>query len=90
MLKSSMMMNLESRDIVMEDIGRQILATGKRVSPDELCRQVDAMTGGDLQRVAKNMLNTPLTLAAYGDTSKMPKYSAVNQHFGTITAQLPK
>jgi hypothetical protein len=40
MLKSSMMMNLESRDIVMEDIGRQILATGKRVSPDELCRQV--------------------------------------------------
>ena len=90
MLKSSMLMNLESRDIITEDIGRQILATGKRIPPAELCRQVDAMTAADLQRVARSMLNTPLTLAAYGDTQATPKFDAVQQHFGSIAKQLPQ
>ena len=40
-LKSMLLMNLESRPVIFEDIGRQVLATGERKSPehyiDEIC-----------------------------------------------------
>ena len=56
-----------------EDLGRQVLANKKHVSASELCKKVDAMTAGDIQRVARDMLNTELTVVAHGDTKKMPK-----------------
>ena len=70
-------MNFESRAIVMEDIGRQILANNKHVPPATLCAQVDAITAEDLQRVAGAMLKTPVTISGHGDTSKIAKLSAV-------------
>jgi processing peptidase subunit alpha len=39
-LKSMLMMNLESRNVVFEDIGRQVLATGQRNLPEELCNKI--------------------------------------------------
>lgn len=65
------------------------MATGKRVPPAELCRQVDAMTADDLQRVAGDLINTQLTLAAYGDTTKLPKYDVISTYFGGLNKQLP-
>jgi len=32
-LQSMLLMNLESRPVVFEDIGRQVLATGERLPP---------------------------------------------------------
>ena len=90
MLKSSMLMNLESRAIVMEDLGRQILANGKHVSAAELCTQVDAMTADDMMRVAKQMLSTEISVVAHGDTKKMPPLDVLKHHFSVITKELPK
>lgn len=39
-LKSMLMMNLESRPVIFEDVGRQVLATGHRKLPHELCALV--------------------------------------------------
>uniref|UniRef100_A0A8C2G1E2 Mitochondrial-processing peptidase subunit alpha n=1 Tax=Cyprinus carpio TaxID=7962 RepID=A0A8C2G1E2_CYPCA len=39
-LKSMLMMNLESRPVIFEDVGRQVLATGKRKLPHELCELI--------------------------------------------------
>ncbi|XP_015686907.1 mitochondrial-processing peptidase subunit alpha-like, partial [Protobothrops mucrosquamatus] len=36
-LRSMLMMNLESRPVIFEDVGRQVLATGGRKLPQELC-----------------------------------------------------
>lgn len=36
-LKSMLMMNLESRPVIFEDVGRQVLSTGRRKLPHELC-----------------------------------------------------
>uniref|UniRef100_A0A7M4EPU0 Mitochondrial-processing peptidase subunit alpha n=1 Tax=Crocodylus porosus TaxID=8502 RepID=A0A7M4EPU0_CROPO len=36
-LKSMLMMNLESRPVIFEDVGRQVLATSTRKLPHELC-----------------------------------------------------
>ena len=39
-LKSMLMMNLESRPVIFEDVGRQVLAIGKRKLPHELCQLI--------------------------------------------------
>lgn len=49
-LKSSIWMNLESRAVVLEDIGRQLLMSGKILSGNELCAKVDTVTAADIER----------------------------------------
>jgi len=77
MTKSSVYMNLESRSIVLEDIGKQALCYGKRLSADEIAVQIDAASAADLQRVAKDMISTPLTYSAYGEVSSLPRYDVI-------------
>lgn len=43
-LKSMLMMNLESRPVIFEDVGRQVLSTGKRKLPHELCDLISEWT----------------------------------------------
>merc|ERR1712205_100321 len=45
-LTSSLMMNLESRPILFEDIGRQVLTYGARTPPEELVSGVGAASQG--------------------------------------------
>jgi len=77
MTKSSVYMNLESRSIVLEDLGKQLLCYGKRLSADDIAKQIDAVTAADLQKVAKEMLSTPLTYAAYGEVHSLPRYDTI-------------
>lgn len=49
-LKSSIWMNLESRAVVLEDLGRQLLMSGKVLSGQELCDKVDQTTPQDIQK----------------------------------------
>merc|ERR1711935_368059 len=73
MTKSSVYMNLESQGIVLEDLGKQMLCYGKRMNADEICGQIDALTAADLQKAAKEVISTPLTYAAYGETHGLPR-----------------
>lgn len=43
-LKSMLMMNLESRPVIFEDVGRQVLSTGRRKLPHELCDLISEST----------------------------------------------
>ncbi|KAE8351511.1 hypothetical protein BDV28DRAFT_158679 [Aspergillus coremiiformis] len=54
-LRSSLLMNLESRMIELEDLGRQILMYGRKVGPKEMCDRIDAVTVEDLRRVARQV-----------------------------------
>lgn len=58
---SSVLMNLESRAVVVEDIGRQILTYGERKSVASFTADVSAITTADLAAVASKLLKTPLT-----------------------------
>jgi len=80
-LTSSLLMNLESRPILFEDIGRQVLTYGKRVPPEELVAQIAAVTAADLKAVASTMLKTPPTVVAYGDTTSVPRYDLIAKQF---------
>ncbi|KNC82360.1 hypothetical protein SARC_05353 [Sphaeroforma arctica JP610] len=79
-LKSHLLMNLESRVVQFDDISKQILTTGKRIQPLELCRHIDLVTKEDLGRVARRMLAGKPTSAIYGNLDKMSP-SVVAQTF---------
>ena len=51
-LRSSLLMNLESRMVELEDLGRQVQVHGRKVGVREMCAKIEALTVDDLRRVA--------------------------------------
>ena len=78
---SSILMNLESKAIVAEDIGRQILTYGERKAPAEFIAQVNALTVADVAAVAKKCVASKPTLCMVGDLSAAPRYEALKAMF---------
>ena len=78
---SSILMNLESKAIVAEDIGRQILTYGERKAPAEFIAQVNALTVADVTAVAKKCVASKPTLCMVGDLSAAPRYEALKAMF---------
>ncbi|DAZ97009.1 TPA: hypothetical protein N0F65_011924 [Lagenidium giganteum] len=76
-LKSSVLMNLESRMILYEDIGRQLLTYGYRESPESVCAKIDQVTADDIQRVVQQALEHPPSLVYSGDLQRFPQYEHV-------------
>lgn len=54
-LRSSLLMNLESRMVELEDLGRQVQVHGRKVGVREMCDQIEALTVEDLRRVARHV-----------------------------------
>ncbi|KAG6004487.1 hypothetical protein E4U21_001059 [Claviceps maximensis] len=51
-LRSSLLMNLESRMVELEDLGRSVQVHGHKVPVREMCAKIAALTVEDLRRVA--------------------------------------
>lgn len=51
-LRSSLLMNLESRMVELEDLGRQVQVHGSKVGVREMCALIERLTVEDLRRVA--------------------------------------
>jgi len=73
-LKSSLLMNLESKPIVAEDIGRQLLGLGYRIEPEALLEHIENVQNEDIRRVASQLLQSPPSLAGFGDLSRLQNY----------------
>ncbi|XP_065370001.1 mitochondrial-processing peptidase subunit alpha [Calliphora vicina] len=89
-LQSMLLMNLESRPVVFEDVGRQVLATGHRKRPEHFINEIDKITAADIQRVAKRILGTPVSLAARGDIASLPDIKEVQNalhHDGKLNSR---
>lgn len=54
-LRSSLLMNLESRMVELEDLGRQVQVHGRKVGVKEMCKKIEEVTVQDLRRVAKHV-----------------------------------
>lgn len=65
-LKSSLLMNLESRMVELEDLGRQIQVHGKKIGVLEMCREIEKLTVADLRRVAERVLTGKVVNAGTG------------------------
>lgn len=55
-LRSSLLMNLESRMVELEDLGRQVQVHGHKISVKEMCAAIEALTIKDLRRVASQVV----------------------------------
>ena len=78
---SSILMNLESKAIVAEDIGRQILTYGERKAPAEFIAEVKALTAADVAAVAAQCLKSNPTLCMVGDLSTAPRFEQLKAMF---------
>nr|UER43495.1 insulinase protein alpha 1b [Viscum album] len=78
---SAISMNLESRMIIQEDIGRQILTYGERKPLDMFLKAVEEVTLEDITSVVQAILSSPLTMASLGQVSFVPHYESVNRRF---------
>ncbi|ORY19578.1 Metalloenzyme, LuxS/M16 peptidase-like protein [Clohesyomyces aquaticus] len=54
-LRSSLLMNLESRMVELEDLGRQVQVHGRKVGVKEMCKKIEDVTVKDLRRVARQI-----------------------------------
>lgn len=54
-LRSSLLMNLESRMVELEDLGRQVQVHGRKVGVKEMCKKIEDVTVKDLRTVAKHV-----------------------------------
>ncbi|KAL9323071.1 hypothetical protein ACSQ67_011124 [Phaseolus vulgaris] len=79
--KSAILMNLESRIIASEDIGRQILTYGERKPVEQLLEAVEAITLNDISEFSQKIISSPLTMASYGDVMNVPSYESVSSKF---------
>jgi processing peptidase subunit alpha len=78
MLKNNVLSQLESRLVLFEDMGRQVLTYGHREDTDEMCRKINAVTKEDLRELIRRAMQQQPTLVAVGDdVSKLPALSEV-------------
>lgn len=56
-LRFSLLMNLESRLVELEDLGRQVQVHGRKVGVREMCAKIEEVSVADLRRVAKQVFS---------------------------------
>ncbi|KAJ8766713.1 hypothetical protein K2173_005324 [Erythroxylum novogranatense] len=79
--KSAILMNLESRMIASEDMGRQILTYGERKPVEHFLKTVDELKSEDITSIAQRLISNPLTMATYGDVINVPTYDSISRKF---------
>ena len=89
-LTSMLMMNLEARPVVFEDVGRQVLATRSRKLPHELCALIRDVKPEDIKRVASKMLRGKPAVAALGALGHLPTYEHIQAALASKDGRLPR
>ncbi len=75
-LKSSILLSLDGTTAVAEDIGRQIVRTGRRMGPGEIERSIDAVTEKDVMAFAhKNVWDQDIAVSAVSSIEAMFDYA---------------
>ncbi|KAK2142073.1 hypothetical protein LSH36_999g00050 [Paralvinella palmiformis] len=89
-LQSILMMNLEMRAVVFEDIGRQVLASGKRYSAQYFYDKIAKVTEADVIRVADRMLASKVSVAFFGDLSYTPTLEEIQKALHSKDGRIPR
>ena len=85
-LKASILLSLDGTTAVAEDIGRQIITTGRRLSPEEVERVVGAISANDVMDFAKRKLwDRDIAISAVGQIEGLFDYSRIR---GDMTRML--
>jgi processing peptidase subunit beta len=80
-LKATMLMGLDGNSNVAEDIGRQLLTYGRRMTPAEIFSRIDSITVDDIKATAGKIINDQdHALAAVGGIYELPDYNWIRRH----------
>ena len=80
-LKATMLMGLDGHSNVAEDIGRQLLTYGRRMTPAEIFSRIDAVSVDDIKATAAKFINDQdHALAAVGGIHELPDYPWIRNH----------
>ncbi|TYJ53981.1 mitochondrial-processing peptidase subunit beta [Cryptococcus floricola] len=84
-LKASLLLGLDGTTAIAEDIGRQLITTGKRYTPREIESYVDAVTPAEIQRVAQKYLwDKDIAIAALGRTEGLFDYTRIRADMSSM------
>jgi processing peptidase subunit beta len=84
-LKTAALMQSESFDQVAEEIGRQLLTFGRRVSEKEFLDRVDAVTPEQVRAACNQVVNDEdHAMAAIGPIYELPDYDWMRRRTGTM------
>lgn len=74
-LKASILLSLDGTTAVAEDIGRQLITTGRRMLPGEIERKIDAITEVDVMDFANRKLwDKDIAISAVGNIEALFDY----------------
>lgn len=86
-LKASVLLSLDGTTAVAEDIGRQIVTTGRRMDPSEIERVVGAITEKDVMRFAqKKLWDQDVAISAIGSIDGLLDYNRIRNDMSRNTA----
>lgn len=77
------------KQILADDIGRQIMWFKQRFSGEELCMRIDALTVDDLRRVTQRVLSTAPSIAVYAPQAYLDKLPGYDAFADYIKSHLP-
>jgi mitochondrial-processing peptidase subunit beta len=85
-LKASILLSLDGTTAVAEDIGRQLITTGRRMTPEEIERSIGAVTEQDVMNFAKTKIwDKDIAISAVGRIEGLFDYMRIR---GDMTRML--
>ena len=77
-LKASLLLSLDGTTAVAEDIGRQIVTTGRRMSPEEVERVVGAISEKEVMEFARRKIwDRDIAISAVGQIEGLLDYMRI-------------
>ncbi|XP_054162372.1 arginine--tRNA ligase, cytoplasmic-like [Oppia nitens] len=89
-IKAMLLMNLEMRPVMFEDIARQVLAAGNRKTAQYFIDQIDRITDEDIRRVATKMLRSRVSVAALGNVKQLPSLEDIETALNSKDGRIPQ
>ncbi|KAF5362906.1 hypothetical protein D9758_007134 [Tetrapyrgos nigripes] len=84
-LKAGLLFSLDGTTAVAEDLGRQLVTTGRRMSPKQIENAVDAVSIDDIKRVAQKYLwDKDIAIAALGSIEGMLDYNRIRADMSSM------
>ncbi|KAF9048128.1 hypothetical protein BDZ89DRAFT_1099199 [Hymenopellis radicata] len=84
-LKAGLLLSLDGSTAIAEDIGRQIVTSGRRMSPQQIENAVDAVSVADIKRVAQKYLwDKDFALAALGSIEGLLDYNRIRADMSSM------